>query len=1117
MKLTAFFLLVCMLQINATTYSQKTRISLEMNDVQLSEVLNRIETISEFKFFVDTQKIDVKRAVDIKADKEKIFDILDKLFKGTNITYEVYKKQILLKKVEIAPTAPKSFGIDQSFIELDKYQQTITGTITDENGTPLPGANIIEKGTTNGTQADFDGNFAITLAENNAILLISYIGFSTKEIGLNGQTILNVQLEESASALDEIVVVGYGTVKKSDITGSVSSISDKDFNPGVNASVDQLIQGKASGVQIAQTSGEPGGGVSVRIRGSSSINAGNQPLYVIDGLPIDNGTLLSSGGSAGVGSNQNPRNPLNSLNPSDISSIEILKDASATAIYGSRGANGVVLITTKQGNSGKIKVDYEGYSGMQTIAKRIDILSTQEYISSINDISVEGGQGPVFNSSDISNIGAGTDWQDQIYISAPVASHNLSMSGGNENTTFRTSLNYFNQDGIVKNSGIEKYIARVNINSKIGENINVGININSSVIKNNNQIDGVNTNEQAGPIYSSLLYDPTESVFNEDGSFSRSSNLTINNPLSLIEGISNTDKINRTFGNVFIDYEILKGLSTKLNFGYDNQNVIREIYNSRLTIRGQSENGIASITTLNRSNQLVEFTMNYVKEFNEKSTLNILGGTTYQNFLDSQFSGTISGFPSDATGVDNLNLGDDNFDGLGSNKAGNSLLSYIGRINYNYLNKYLLTGTLRADGSSRFGENNKFGYFPSFAFGWKLDKESFVPDIFDELKLRASWGITGNQDIGNYNSISTYSSGLSAILDDQLATSLRPSRIANPNLKWESTAQIDIGIDARILGGRVSATLDYFNKETRDLLINKPLPTASGYESILSNVGKMRNSGMEILLNSINISQENFMWSTTLNFSSIKNKITDLGNSSDIITGFVQNVGNTSIYRVGEPAASYYGYIVSGIFQSQSEVEASAQPDSQPGYPVFKDVNGDRKISPADQVVIGNPYPEFTYGIQNTISYKDLSFDFFIQGQQGADLININRIESMYPANFRRNRIAEQALNRWTPDNPDTKWPSGINPNAYGGGKVNSLMVDDASYLRLQSIRLAYNIPVKFARLMEVYVTGQNLITLTNYIGANPESNSFGRSNVKLDYNGYPLARTWVLGLKIGL
>lgn len=993
----------------------------------------------------------------------------------------------------------------------------VTGVVRAADAEPIPGVNIQVEGESRGTVTDVEGKFQINV-RGDETLIFSSIGYVSQRIKVNNRRTLEISLEDDTKQLGELVVIGYGTVEKSDLTGSVSSLREKDFNPGANVSADQLILGRAAGVQVSQTSSEPGGGMSIRIRGASSVNAGNEPLYVIDGFPIDNSPLLAGGGVAGTGTNNNPRNPLNALNPADIQSIEILKDASATAIYGSRGANGVILITTKKGAKGRTSVNYDFNVGTQKVAKKMDVLTTEEYIRAINDLSAERGEGIVFSDSDIARIGKGVDWQDEIYRTATLQNHNLSVNGGDDKTTFFTSFNYFDQEGIIKNSGIQKYIARINLDRKLGEKAQFGINLNTSLINDRNNIDGMLTNEDAGPIYSSLLYDPTEPIYKEDGTFHQSTNLTINNPVSLIEGIRSNTKTNRTFGNAYFQFEITDGLLAKLNFGSDRQTSRRDIYNTRLTFRGSPAGGIANITSLERSNILTEFTLAYKKELNQNHRFDVLGGVTYQNFVSRLFAGNITGFPSDDLGTDNLSLGDTNNDALSSGKEENALLSYLARVNYQLYNRFLLTASIRADGSSRFGENNKFGYFPSFAFGWKLAEESFIPAAFNDLKLRASWGQTGNQEIGNYTSLSTFIPSSNTIINNTPLVGIRPSRIANPNLKWETTEQLNIGIDFAVINSRLSGSIDYFIKDTKDVLLHLPLPRSTGFTSVLTNVGSIRNSGWELQLTSTNIHKGDFRWNTTLNFSSLRNKVTDLGSIGDILTGNVANVGNTVIIREGHPVNSYYGYQIVGIFQTQEEVANSAQPGSRPGFPIFKDNNGDGTISPADQRIIGDPFPDFTYSLHNSLSYKNFQLDFLIQGQQGGDLLNINVIESMYPGNFRRNKLAEQVLDRWTPENPNAKWPSGTVPTSYGGGKVNDLVLEDASYLRLKNLQISYTFDrVKPFRSVRAYLVGTNLFTLTGYSGFDPEANSMGRSNVKIDYSSYPLTRTWTLGVSLGL
>ncbi len=1107
MRLIVFLFFVSLVHVSASVYSQKTKVNIKVNNATLQQVFQTIQEQSEFDFFYKNEQIPANKKISVEYQNEAVDVILSKILEGTGLTYRVIDKDIVI-----------TFGNVSEVKNEVQQQKSVSGKVTDTSKEPLPGVTVIVKGTTNGTITDVDGKYTLTKVAENAVLQFSFVGMKTQEIAVGNNSVINASMSEESIGIDEVVAVGYGTVKKSDLTGSVTSVKREDLNKGAVTSVDQALQGRIAGVQISQTSSEPGGGLSMRIRGASSVNAGNEPLYVIDGLPIDNsGGLAASATGVEVSTNMNVANPLNALNPNDIQSIEVLKDASATAIYGSRGANGVVLITTKKGVEGGVKISYDGYSALQTRAKKIDVLSTSEYIKYMNEIYNEQGLSPRYSSSDIAEIGAGVDWQDEIFTTALMQSHNLTLGGGTQKTKYYVSLSYFDQDGVVKETGTKRYIIRMNLDQEISKKVKFGLNLNNSKEYSDNYIGGINTNENAGPVYCALFYDPTEPIYGADGRYSVSSELTINHPLATVYGISSKSETTRMFGNMTLDYSLTSALSAKLNIGFDNQGMRRDIYNSTMTTRGYAAKGYGNVSSLDRSNLLVEYTMNYSKKISQKQSINILGGVTYQDFVRKSVSAGTSGFPSDNLGTDNLALGSPSKASVASTKENNTLLSYLFRTNYTLLN-LLFTASIRADGSSRFGANNKYGYFPSFAFGWKLSDENFIPEFFNTLKLRTSWGITGNQEIGNYLSLTTYNAGGSAILDGKTFLGTVPSRLSNPDLKWESTAQANFGIDFGILKGRISGSIDYFNKKTTDMLLDLPLPTSSGYASITRNVGSMKNYGFEFLVNSTNINKGNFSWKSSFNFAAIRNEVISLGSLSLIQRGNMQVVGgNTTIIKPGSPVDSYYGYNVLGLFRDQNEINNSAQLTAKPGFPIFQDVNGDNKITTADQQIIGNPFPDFTFGINNALTYKDMELSFFFQGQTGADLLNSNAIESLYPANATRNRFVSQVIDRWTPTNLDAKYPTPINFSAWGGSKVTNMVIEDASYIRLKTIQLSYNIPTKFWGInsAKVYVTGQNVFTITNYSGYDPESNAFGQSNVKIDYSSYPLVRTWMIGLNV--
>tara|TARA_R110002049_G_scaffold9962_2_gene49693 strand:- start:80941 stop:84030 length:3090 start_codon:yes stop_codon:yes gene_type:complete len=995
-------------------------------------------------------------------------------------------------------------------------QNSITGKVVDANGEPLLGANIIEKGTSNGAQTDFDGGFTLQLSNQNATLVASYLGYISQEVAVNGRSEIRIVLVEDSTTLDEVVVIGYGTVKKSDLTGSVTSLQEKDFGKGVNANIDQMIQGKSSGVQVIQNSAQPGGGLSIRIRGSSSINAGNDPLYVVDGLPIDGGNVVGEGGNRFVGT-RTPRNPLNSINPSDIASIEILKDASATAIYGSRGANGVIIITTKSGGDGKMKVDYNTYYGIQTVAKKLNMLNPQDYMRVLNDIIADGGGEAGAGVTGIVN--GGTDWQDAILTSAAVQSHSISFSGGNEVNKYYSSINYFSQDGVVRSSGFERMSARLNLEHNTKGKFKYGMNMTTSFSQDDYVPIGDGINENSGAIYAAINFDPTLPIKDTDGNYTLSPFITTDNALALIYGKNAITNSYRTLGSVYGEYTIIPSLSARLNVGGDVANSRRDAFVNELTQDGRANGGIATVFQGTKSNYVIEGTLNYNKSFTEDHVLTAVAGTTYQRFLLDRFSAGSENFPSNTTLTYNLGLGDQTQYNVGSYRETNKLVSFFGRFNYSLYDKILFTASIRADGSSRFGTNNKFGYFPSAALAWKLGQEKFIADsnTFSDLKLRVSWGQTGNQDIGNYSSITTFGGGPVAIYNGLPVTSSDPTRVANPDLKWETTEQFNVGLDFGLLKNRITGSLDYYTKTTSDLLFNMPIPPTTGFGSVLKNVGSVKNIGFDFNVNSRNIVGE-FEWTTGFNISTVKNEVIDIGRDEPIITGGIAQISNIALIQEGLPVYSFYGYEIEGVWQTGDDFSSTTDPVA-PGDIKFKDQTGDGAVTPEDRVVLGNSFPDFTWGLSNTFTYKGFELFAFFEGVQGVSMFNLNLAESYFPISFRRNKLADLYLNRWTPDNPSNEYPSFVNPNGQAGKQVNSKTVEDASYIRLKTVRLSYNIPttnLKFLRDLQVYVSGSNLFTITDYNGFDPASNTNGNANLRIDYNAYPLNRTITVGLNVG-
>lgn len=999
----------------------------------------------------------------------------------------------------------------------EKFEKTISGQITspsDPEG--LPGVNILVKGTTTGTVTDIDGKYSITVPNDQAVLVFSMIGFEAREEIVGTRSVINIELQEDVSALEEVVVVGYGTVKKSDLTGSVAALKKEDFNPGVISSAEQLIAGKMPGVQVVQNSAEPGGGISVNIRGVGSINSGNSPLYVIDGLPFSNSNAVTGVGDR-FGAPRTQRSPLSSINPADIESIEVLKDASATAIYGARGANGVILITTRNGKRGKMSVNYDGYMGVQNVANKITMLSGREYYNVINQIIDEGGGSPQDRVADFT--GEGTDWLEEVYQpNAGIQSHNLSLSGGSESTNYMVSLNYFNQDGLVINSGFERYGLRLNLDHQASEKFKMGVNLSSNYSNDQFTPGGFQLNEHAGVVFAAMHMDPTLPVKDENGDYVISSHINIDNPVALANGKRGIGNTYRTFGTIYGEYQIIPSLSAKLNIGGDVSNQTREFYIDRTTLDGNAAGGIASQLQGTSSNYLVEGLLNYNKQIGENS-FSAVAGVTTQKFITSRFSSEARGFPSDATETYNLGLGNPALNVVSSSKVDNVLLSYLGRVNYALKDKYLITASMRADGSSRFGENNKFGYFPSVAFGWKLAQEEFFQSLantFSTMKFRASWGKTGNQEIGNFQSISTFGTGPVVVYNDQQFTTTQPARIANPDLKWETTEQINFGIDYGIWDDRLYGSLDWYVKNTSDMLLSLPIPRSSGFSSQLTNIGGIKNSGWEFGLTSRNITKANFTWVSNLMLTTVKNEVTDLGGITRIITGSAGATSQIAIIEEGLPLESFYGYEVLGIWQENDDFDQTNDP-VQPGDIKYRDVNGDGVVNADDRVVLGNSFPDLIWSFGNTFTFKGFELYAFLEGVQGAQMLNNGLVDTYFPAGVRRNRYAEPLLNRWTPENPSNEFPSFVRTSAQGEKRVNSLTVEDASYLRLSTVRLSYRFPatLKGINSLQVYVTGQNLFTITDYSGMDPAINPNGSANFRIDWNAYPVSRTFTGGVSL--
>jgi len=1063
------------------------RISLALSGVEVSDVFRAIENETNFSFVYDQRDVPTGRKINLQMKDRSVADVLTEVSRQSNLRFKQVNNTISVNKA--ASRQKKEITV--------VIEQTITGQVTDlSTDEALPGVNILAKGTSTGTVTDVNGNYRLTVADDVTTLVFSSIGYETIEVSINGRATIDLTLSPDIQSLSEVVVIGYGTVKKSDLTGSVGSVNGEELNTVAQTSVDQALQGRVAGVRITQSNAEPGGGFSVRIRGTNSITAGNEPLYVVDGLP---GT-----------------NPLNSLNPSDIESVEVLKDASATAIYGARGSNGVVIITTKQGKAGSpLTVNYNVSVGIQEPTKMLDMMNAQEYISFYNDVFSDRGNPPPFSAEDISTIGDGTDWQNEVLRSAMVQDHRLSFSGGSKDTQYYLSLGYFDQDGIILNSGFQRFSGRINLTHSIGERATVGMNFNNSI--ENKQIArvGNGVNAGAGIVGAALQMPPTDPVFDDNGNYAFSLQ-DLTNPVGQAETIEDNDKTTRMFGNAYIDYKLLDNLSTKINLGFSRRNMEGDFFFDTQTLLGQLNQGQATKDFSDDTDYLFEFTTQYDPNLGDNHSLSLLGGFGYQQFTSNEFSSSSRNFSSTAFGSNNLGAGEASQNLVSSDRQENTIVSGFARANYNIQDKYLLTGTFRADGSSRFGENNKVGYFPSGAIAWRISNESFFPEtnFVEDLKLRASIGISGNQEIGNGRSQILLGRGPVAVLDGIELESIAPIQLANPDLRWETTQSFNAGVDVSLLDGRISGSIEYFKNTTRDLLLALPVPTTTGFGSSLQNVGDTENSGFEFSVISRNLTGE-LSWTTNLNFATLNNEVVSLGELPRILQGGIRFINNLTLLEPGVPMNAYYGYEYAGIFQSQSDIDNSpTQANSYIGGRRFRDIDGDGAITPEDRTVLGDPFPDLTLGLNNVFRYKGFQLEFFFEGRFGYELANVTNIDSENPIDDLRNR-QRYVLDRWTPTNTDTDIPSFIRPSR--PFDFNSRVIEDASFLRLRSFRFAYSFPgleSKNISGLTVYLAGQNLLTITNYRGYNPDVNVFGDSNTVIDYTAYPLARTYSIGME---
>ncbi len=981
---------------------------------------------------------------------------------------------------------------------------SLIGTVID--GTtkePIEGVTIQLEAVTHRVKTDRHGKFQFVTGQKLPFtLILTFVGYQKKRVVVNTSPAV-IELSPTSEDLEEVVVVGYGTQKRRDLTGAVASLPENLLKQPVS-SLDQTLKGGISGVQVTQTSGQPGGGVSIRIRGGASVQGGNEPLYVIDGFPVYN-----QAESTGVGSGT-PMNPLASINPADIEGIEVLKDAAATAIYGSRGANGVILVTTKKGKAGHLQLNYDGSIGAQSVLKKIDVLNAHDFAVLRNEVLYDAnpglGQNQYRKQTELDQLGEGTNWQKEAFRTGKLQNHQLSLSGGAEKVQYFLGANYFDQEGVIINTDFRRLGFRSNINANPFDRLQVGANL--SINKTNAQI------APSGIVNALLIMPPTATIYEPNGDYTLRNPFEniFANPIATLKETKNTSNALRVLGTSFAQYRILKGLQAKVLLGIDLNNRNDKFYLPSYIYEGAGSKGEASLGNLNGTSWLNENTLTYTGVTGQHN-FNALLGFTQQENKNEVFSAGAQHFVTDDLLFNNLQSGSiltrptsDTYNWV--------LHSYLARVNYNYANKYYISASVRRDGSSRFGADNKWGNFPSLAFSWRIINEPFFKQVFsgvDDFKIRTSFGTTGNQEIGQYQSLSTLYS-LNYLFGNNVITGFASQRVPNKNLGWETTFQYDVGFDLSLFRNRLQFTVDYYYKKTKDLLLNVEIPWTSGYATSLQNFGSVSNKGLEFGLKSKNL-QGNFSWNTDLNVSFNRNKVLTIGEG---VTSYI--TGNY-IIKVGEPLGTFYGTVTDGILQLGEENSKGAltgNANSKAGDRLYKDINGDGQFTTAnDRTMIGNAQPDFIFGISNTLSYKGFDLSFLIQGTVGNDLLNINR-QNLEMFTGQQNASID-ALNRWTTNNPSQLYPRAkLDPAPV----FSNQFVESGSFARLKSLQLGYSFQkewLKNAHItnLNLYLAAQNLLTWTSYRGFDPEVTSGSNVQIGTDAGVYPAAKSVSVGISL--
>ncbi len=1087
MKIFSLLLLLSM-HVAAKNYAQET-VSLQFKEVSFVRVIKSIEKQSSYRFFYSDDIVPSTRLISINIKDATISQVMDIMLDGIPLSWKLMKgNRVLITALPEVQKLPLVI--------------TVSGSVKNETGEPIEGASVKEKGTTNGVVSDAQGRFTLKVQSERSVLVISSLNYAETEITVANQENVSVVLKADLRTLDDVVVIGYGGVRKSDLTGSIASVKSKELTAYPASSVVQALQGRTPGVLVQANNGDPGGSFKIRIRGGTSINASSDPIFVVDGFA---GAILPP--------------------PEDIESMEILKDASATAIYGSRGANGVILITTKRGKAGKAKIEINSSYSTQEEINRLPLLNASQFtdfIKEINPAYVAGTEN--------------TNWQDLIFQRGSILNTQLSLSGGTDAVRYYVSAALFDQDGVITNSAFKRFSVTSNIDFKATDWLNVGLNL----FTRSSKTEGVRTQENTGGsnstgvVASAFKFGPDQAVRRADGSYA----LAVvgdphDNPVAVANEFQNETAGSLYQYNFYADFKVLKNLMFKTTYGSFNNNQRTGEFIPTTLNGGRNVGGDARLDQEVRKSYINENFLTYTNTFAQRHKLTVLGGFSYQKFVNEDYGARSQSFLSNSVSFWNIAGGSVTLPG-NSLLTESQLASYYGRLNYNFSDRYLLTVNARYDGSSNFSKNNKWAFFPSAALAWNMHEEKFMQKIpaISSFKWRLSYGYTGNQAITPYQTLARFSS-VYTFVNGTPVNSVRPTTIANEELKWETTAQQNFGVDIALFKNRITFTADYYKSITSDLLFNVQLPQYSGYSTQLKNIGKIENRGLELSLGTRNLTGA-FQWNTDFNISFNRNKVLELPNGNDIIyataPGHMVGIGSSAqVLRVGQPVGSFFGWIYDGVYQSGETFIPGAGFEQAVGGEKFRDISGkkdaggnallqpDGVLNSDDRTIIGNPNPDFIFGFNNEFNYKNFDLNIFIQGSQGNDMLSYTLLELETLSGI--NNATTEALSRWTPTNTATNIPKAFTGRPQ---RVSSRWIFDGSYTRVKNISLGYNLPKQLIskwnlQRLRVYLSTQNLFTVTDYRGYDPEVN-YRNSNLNagVDYASYPNAKSLTAGINIG-